>query len=158
MARRFEAGALPNLGVPVRPERSAKPIFAPAYLESLNPSHVSTFSHSTPKWPMMEAIADDLPDNDVNGDISSSRDQDAKAEQRRQQNRRNAQAWSKWPQSLCTRDRLCFSYLMVYRASITDEKRCRTIGPRADHRLTLVKLNIFRAFVRNITALGYTRE
>jgi hypothetical protein len=30
--------------------------------------------------------------------------------------------------------------------------------PRADHRLTLVKLNVFRAFVRNITALGYTRE
>jgi hypothetical protein len=77
---------------------------------------------------MMEAIADDLPDNDVNGDISSSRDQDAKAEQRRQQNQRNAQAWSKWPQSLCTRDRLFFSYLMVYRASIMDEKRCRTIG------------------------------
>ncbi|OGE47583.1 hypothetical protein PENARI_c041G02434 [Penicillium arizonense] len=93
MARRFEAGALPNLGAPVRPEWSAKPIFAPAYLESLNPSHVSTFSHSTPKCPMMEAIADDLPDNDVNGDISSSRDQDAKAEQRRQQNRRNAQGW-----------------------------------------------------------------
>ncbi|OJJ29876.1 hypothetical protein ASPWEDRAFT_177609 [Aspergillus wentii DTO 134E9] len=31
-------------------------------------------------------------------------------------------------------------------------------NPRADHRLTLVKLNVFRAFVCNITALGYTRE
>lgn len=30
--------------------------------------------------------------------------------------------------------------------------------PRADHRFTLVKLNVFRAFVRNMAALGYTRE
>ncbi|OKL56242.1 hypothetical protein UA08_08544 [Talaromyces atroroseus] len=31
-------------------------------------------------------------------------------------------------------------------------------NPRADHRLTLVKLNVFRAYVCNITALGYKRE
>ncbi|KAL5339812.1 hypothetical protein BJX70DRAFT_139894 [Aspergillus crustosus] len=31
-------------------------------------------------------------------------------------------------------------------------------NPQADHLLTLVKLNVFRAFVRNIAALGYTRE
>ncbi|CAG8251224.1 unnamed protein product [Penicillium olsonii] len=31
-------------------------------------------------------------------------------------------------------------------------------NPDADHRLTLVKLNVFSAFVSNITILGYTRE
>ncbi|OGM43978.1 hypothetical protein ABOM_007986 [Aspergillus bombycis] len=31
-------------------------------------------------------------------------------------------------------------------------------NPSSDHRLTLVKLNVFRAFERNITALGYTRS
>ncbi|PYH96614.1 hypothetical protein BO71DRAFT_396923 [Aspergillus ellipticus CBS 707.79] len=30
-------------------------------------------------------------------------------------------------------------------------------NPRADHRLTLVKLNVFRAFIRNVAALGYDR-
>lgn len=31
-------------------------------------------------------------------------------------------------------------------------------NPQADHLLTLAKLNVFRAFVRNIAVLGYTRE
>ncbi|KAL4961594.1 DUF3425 domain-containing protein [Aspergillus stella-maris] len=31
-------------------------------------------------------------------------------------------------------------------------------NPRADHLLTLAKLNVFRAFVHNIAVLGYTRE
>ncbi|OJJ68241.1 hypothetical protein ASPBRDRAFT_133728 [Aspergillus brasiliensis CBS 101740] len=31
-------------------------------------------------------------------------------------------------------------------------------NPQADHLLTLAKLNVFRAFVRNIAILGYTRE
>ncbi|KAE8140305.1 hypothetical protein BDV38DRAFT_290538 [Aspergillus pseudotamarii] len=31
-------------------------------------------------------------------------------------------------------------------------------NPSSDHRLTLVKVNVFRAFERNITALGYTRS
>lgn len=31
-------------------------------------------------------------------------------------------------------------------------------SPHSDHRLTLVKLNVFRAFERNISALGYTRK
>ncbi|PWY66376.1 hypothetical protein BO94DRAFT_504351 [Aspergillus sclerotioniger CBS 115572] len=31
-------------------------------------------------------------------------------------------------------------------------------NPQADHLLTLAKLNMFRAFVRNIAMLGYTRE
>lgn len=31
-------------------------------------------------------------------------------------------------------------------------------NPQADHLLTLAKLNVFRAFVRNIAMLGYTRE
>ncbi|KAJ5664191.1 hypothetical protein N7507_004922 [Penicillium longicatenatum] len=31
-------------------------------------------------------------------------------------------------------------------------------NPSADHLLTLVKLNVFRAFERNISALGYTRS
>ena len=31
-------------------------------------------------------------------------------------------------------------------------------NPRADHLLTLAKLNVFRAFLHNIAALGYSRE
>jgi hypothetical protein len=31
-------------------------------------------------------------------------------------------------------------------------------NPSSDHRLTLVKLNVFRAFLSNIAILGYTRE
>ncbi|GLB02475.1 hypothetical protein AtubIFM57258_003826 [Aspergillus tubingensis] len=31
-------------------------------------------------------------------------------------------------------------------------------SPQADHLLTLAKLNVFRAFVRNIAVLGYSRE
>lgn len=31
-------------------------------------------------------------------------------------------------------------------------------NPQADHLLTLTKLNLFRAFLRNIAALGYSRE
>ncbi|KAL4946702.1 hypothetical protein BDV06DRAFT_182151 [Aspergillus oleicola] len=31
-------------------------------------------------------------------------------------------------------------------------------NPQADHLLTLAKLNLFRAFVRNIAMLGYSRE
>ena len=31
-------------------------------------------------------------------------------------------------------------------------------NPRADHLLTLAKVNVFRAFVRNVAVLGYSRE
>jgi hypothetical protein len=48
-----------------------------------------------------------------------------------------------------------YHYLAVFESAAY---RSYCGDPRADHRLTLVKLNVFRAFVRNITALGYTRE
>ena len=94
---------MPNSRAPVRPERSAKPVLRSCVSRISQSQPCFNFQSFHAEVTMMEAIAEDSPVNDVDGDISSSRDQDAKAERRRQQNRRNAQAWSKWPQSLCTR-------------------------------------------------------
>lgn len=45
-----------------------------------------------------------------------------------------------------------FRLLAVFESAAYQSYR---IDPRADHRITLVKLNVFRAFKRNIAALGY---
>ncbi|GKZ38321.1 hypothetical protein AbraIFM66950_010451 [Aspergillus brasiliensis] len=48
-----------------------------------------------------------------------------------------------------------YHMLSVYEAAAY---RSSLGNPQADHLLTLAKLNVFRAFVRNIAILGYTRE
>ncbi|RAL03712.1 DUF3425 domain-containing protein [Aspergillus ibericus CBS 121593] len=91
-------------------------------------------------------------------DTESPSHEAAKKERRRGQNRRNQRAWRKQPTGLT---------FPGFDARSTISRRttpCRTAhqsyrgNPQADHLLTVAKLNVFRAFVRNITVLGYTRE
>ncbi|KAK9849988.1 uncharacterized protein MYU51_012739 [Penicillium brevicompactum] len=153
---------------PGRPERNAKPVFAPASPQFSHFCHTQP-SLTTLKIPMMELNTAESTTEDIDSEPCHSHDsQDAKVERRRQQNRRNAQAWKLMKIYQKPRDasgealRQCYlSHPHLYHHLIAFESaayRSYCSDPRADHRLTLVKLNVFRAFVRNITALGYTRE
>ncbi|KAJ5754085.1 uncharacterized protein N7511_008238 [Penicillium nucicola] len=158
----------------------------------------------------MKAITGDIPRGGAFGKSFNSRDQNAKTERRRLQNRRNARAWRHrqrmirdseesaqregWEKAQLTAEKdfvgsiqtptLDFTELIkisreqsenngkVFRQchlSHPDLYHLLTLfesaayrsycgNPQVDHRLTLVRLNVFRAFVRNMTALGYTRE
>lgn len=48
-----------------------------------------------------------------------------------------------------------YRFLVIFEAAAY---RSYCGNPRADHLLTLAKLNVFRAFVRNVAVLGYSRE